>query len=223
MFFHWVHFFESYPRGYRCIVSIGRAGSFVSNVLYCSWSARQGRNRSCFLVVTVALEVMSWLCFPRISVTTEDFKKGQSFISNRQRRKQGTFCASELAGIDPTPARSRRAGYARLNLSATGGIISLLLKEKGHERKAEQIAMADTTGMDHNHFGMSEPERWCPCCREKKYSNRHTPSMAISFAINFKWVAMALCSRSLAYLSTRWLTKHFASSSHSSRTIDVDK
>ncbi len=29
--------------------------------------------------------------------------KGLSFISNRQRRKEGTFCASQLAGIEPTP------------------------------------------------------------------------------------------------------------------------
>jgi hypothetical protein len=49
-------------------------------------------------------------------------KKGLSFISNRQRRKEGTFCAVELAGIEPTPAHSRRAGYACLSLSATGGI-----------------------------------------------------------------------------------------------------
>jgi hypothetical protein len=35
-------------------------------------------------------------------------KKGQSFISNRQRRKEGTFCASELAGIEPTPPRRSR-------------------------------------------------------------------------------------------------------------------
>ncbi len=48
--------------------------------------------------------------------------KGLSFISNRQRRKEGTFCASELAGIEPTPARPNGAGYARLNLSATAGI-----------------------------------------------------------------------------------------------------
>jgi hypothetical protein len=27
-------------------------------------------------------------------------RKGLSFISNRQRRKEGTFCASELAGIE---------------------------------------------------------------------------------------------------------------------------
>ncbi len=46
-------------------------------------------------------------------------KKGLSFISNRHRRKEGTFCASELAGIEPTPAHSRRVGYACLNLSAT--------------------------------------------------------------------------------------------------------
>jgi hypothetical protein len=30
-------------------------------------------------------------------------KKGLSFISNRQRQKEGTFSASELAGIEPTP------------------------------------------------------------------------------------------------------------------------
>jgi hypothetical protein len=46
-------------------------------------------------------------------------KKGLSYISYRQRRKEGTFRASGLAGIESTPARSVRAGYARLNLSAT--------------------------------------------------------------------------------------------------------
>jgi hypothetical protein len=30
-------------------------------------------------------------------------QKGLSFISNRQRRKEGTVCVSELAGIEPTP------------------------------------------------------------------------------------------------------------------------
>ncbi len=46
-------------------------------------------------------------------------QKGLSFISNRQWRKEGTFSASGLAGIEPTPARSNGAGYARLSLSAT--------------------------------------------------------------------------------------------------------
>ena len=32
--------------------------------------------------------------------------KGLSFISNRQRLKEGTFCRSELAGIEPTPSHS---------------------------------------------------------------------------------------------------------------------
>ncbi len=40
---------------------------------------------------------------------------GLGFISNRQRRREGTFCASELAGIEPGLARSERAGYARQN------------------------------------------------------------------------------------------------------------
>jgi hypothetical protein len=41
-------------------------------------------------------------------------KKGLSLILNRKRQKEGTFCVSALAGIEPTPAR--------LNLSATGGM-----------------------------------------------------------------------------------------------------
>ncbi len=52
-------------------------------------------------------------------------KMGLSFISNRRRRKEGTFCAAELAGIEPTPAHSRRAVYVRLNLSATADIVSI--------------------------------------------------------------------------------------------------
>ncbi len=36
--------------------------------------------------------------------------KGLSFISNRQRRKEGTFCASELAGIEPTPPAPEEQG-----------------------------------------------------------------------------------------------------------------
>ena len=40
--------------------------------------------------------------------------KGLSFISNRQRRKEGTFCASELAGIEPTPPAPKGSGYVRV-------------------------------------------------------------------------------------------------------------
>jgi hypothetical protein len=50
-------------------------------------------------------------------------KGGLSFISSRQRRKEGTFRALGLAGIETTPARSVRARYARLNLSATTGMV----------------------------------------------------------------------------------------------------
>ncbi len=39
-----------------------------------------------------------------------NYVRGLSFISNRQRRKEGTFYALELAGIEPMPARSGRAG-----------------------------------------------------------------------------------------------------------------
>ena len=35
---------------------------------------------------------------------------GLSFISNRQLRKEGTFCASELAGIDPMPPSPEEQG-----------------------------------------------------------------------------------------------------------------
>jgi hypothetical protein len=55
----------------------------------------------------------------------ETKKWGLSFISNLQRREEGTFCASGLAGIEPTPARPNGAGYACLNLSATAGIQKL--------------------------------------------------------------------------------------------------
>ena len=41
---------------------------------------------------------------------TELKKKGLSFISNRQRRKEGTFSASELAGIEPTPPAPEEQG-----------------------------------------------------------------------------------------------------------------
>jgi hypothetical protein len=39
-----------------------------------------------------------------------DIQKGLSFISNRQRRKEGTLCASELAGIEPTPPALEEQG-----------------------------------------------------------------------------------------------------------------
>jgi hypothetical protein len=49
-------------------------------------------------------------------------KKGLSFITNRQRRNEGTFCAPELAGIEPTPPAPKGAGYVRLDHSATVGM-----------------------------------------------------------------------------------------------------
>jgi hypothetical protein len=49
-------------------------------------------------------------------------KKGLSFISNRHRRNEGTFSASEFAGIEPTPPAPKGAGYVRLDHSATVGI-----------------------------------------------------------------------------------------------------
>jgi hypothetical protein len=52
----------------------------------------------------------------------EIFQKGLIFISNRQRRKEGTFCASGLAGIEPMLARPNEAGYVRLNLSAISSL-----------------------------------------------------------------------------------------------------
>jgi hypothetical protein len=51
-----------------------------------------------------------------------NYKKGLSFITNRQRRNEGTFSASELAGIEPTPPAPKGAGYVRLHHSATGDI-----------------------------------------------------------------------------------------------------
>jgi hypothetical protein len=45
--------------------------------------------------------------------------KGTKLHFNRQRRKEGTFCASELAGIEPTPPAPKGAGYVLLDHSAT--------------------------------------------------------------------------------------------------------
>jgi hypothetical protein len=36
--------------------------------------------------------------------------KGLNFISNRQLRKEGTFCASELVEIEPTPPAPEEQG-----------------------------------------------------------------------------------------------------------------
>ncbi len=43
-------------------------------------------------------------------MTLGEKKKGLSFISNRQRRKERTFCASGLAGIEPTPPAPEEQG-----------------------------------------------------------------------------------------------------------------
>ncbi len=57
-------------------------------------------------------------------------KKGLSFISNRQRRKEGTFCASGLAGIEPTPPapveQGMRPSPTRLGGTCTQYILSLM-------------------------------------------------------------------------------------------------
>ncbi len=45
--------------------------------------------------------------------------KGTKLHFNRQRRKEGKFCASELAGIEHTPPAPNGAGYVRLDHSAT--------------------------------------------------------------------------------------------------------
>jgi hypothetical protein len=69
---------------------------------------------------------------------------GLSFISNRQRRKEGTFCASAFARIKPTPASSGRAGYARLNILATpaGGVCHISC----HNYKVACLIPAETAG-----------------------------------------------------------------------------
>jgi hypothetical protein len=49
-------------------------------------------------------------------------KKGLSFISNCHRRHEGTFSASELAGIEPTPPAPKGAGYVSFDHLGTIGI-----------------------------------------------------------------------------------------------------
>ncbi len=48
-------------------------------------------------------------------------EKGWDIISNRKRRKEGTICASELAGIKPTPPTPEEQGIpAFTNISEQG-------------------------------------------------------------------------------------------------------
>ncbi len=49
--------------------------------------------------------------------------------------------------------------------------LSSLTEKNGHQYKAEQIDMADTTGMDHNRFGMSVNQSADVHAAEKKNSN----------------------------------------------------
>ena len=46
--------------------------------------------------------------------TCGESEQGLPFISNRQRQKEGTFCASELAGIEPTPPAREEQGMRQL-------------------------------------------------------------------------------------------------------------
>ncbi len=82
--------------------------------------------------------------------THSPYKKGLSFISNRQRRKEGTFRASGLAGIEPTPARSVRAGYARLNLYTKYNTdietIASTLRHTQHNTTASHLPFATNGG-----------------------------------------------------------------------------
>jgi hypothetical protein len=71
-------------------------------------------------------------------------KRDHASISNRQRRKEGAFSASESAGIEPTPDRSGRAGYARLNLSAAFPIILAVCHGPASQR-TERVALSPST------------------------------------------------------------------------------
>jgi hypothetical protein len=60
-----------------------------------------------------------------IRLLTDFFKGNKLHFKSpliRQRRKEGTFSASELVGIEPTPPAPKGAGYVRLDHSATVGI-----------------------------------------------------------------------------------------------------
>jgi hypothetical protein len=54
-------------------------------------------------VVGAAVVVDLLQMLPIIIIIIIIIIKGPSLISNRLRRKEGTFCASGLAGIEPTP------------------------------------------------------------------------------------------------------------------------
>ncbi len=66
--------------------------------------------------------------------------KGLSFISNRQRRKECTFCASELAGIEPTLLAPDKQGMPAFANQARGGGIEI------------QITPNSSTQIDTIHF-----------------------------------------------------------------------
>ena len=63
---------------------------------------------------------------PTVSLNSIPVVKGLGFISNRQRRKEGTFYASELAGIEPTPPAQDSAWRSRVCTplpTRVGGVI----------------------------------------------------------------------------------------------------
>ncbi len=83
-------------------------------------------------------------------------ERGLSFISNRQRRKEGTFCASEFAGIEPTPPAPKGAGYVRLDHSATvqsGRPVRLLRwHENVYWELGEWAGASECNWFWHSHF-----------------------------------------------------------------------
>jgi hypothetical protein len=71
------------------------------------------------------------------------FKKGLCFISNRQRRKEGTFCASEVAGIEPTPPAPKGSGYVRFDHLATFMYIFPKVTQTSKELKKLKVQKFD--------------------------------------------------------------------------------
>jgi hypothetical protein len=72
------------------------------------------------------------LTFQQISTNFKQdiSKKGLSFISNRQRRKEGTFCCVGVGGDRTHASRPGGAGYARLSqlICISTLVISKILK-----------------------------------------------------------------------------------------------
>ncbi len=106
-----------------CDASALRAAAPVRNAVLQTVSAKcaplsplkTGNGDSLFISLSLQLSASvvqrpKILHYPVFCVIHACSLLGLSFVSNRQLRKEGTFCAAELAGIKPTPPAQEEQG-----------------------------------------------------------------------------------------------------------------